>query len=115
MRRVDYKIVKESFEDMVEAGRLHPSLEIIFRDKNGTHKHKIGAGYSDEIYAFREAGETFILSQNARLGYVSLEIFKGDEQTGDIFIDSHQVKETIGRDELSPYTIIRRLMPHIAQ
>jgi len=111
MRRVDYKIVRESFEDMIEAGRLHPSLEIIFRDKTGNHKHKIGAGNSDEVYAFREAGETFVLSQSRKFGYISLEIFKGDEQTGDIFIDSHQVEETVGRDDLAPYTIIRRLMP----
>ena len=115
MRRVDYRIVRESFEDMIEAGRWHPSLEIIFRDKTGTHRHKIGAGYSDEVYAFREAGETFVFARNAQLGYVSLEVFRGDEQTGDIFIDSHQIKETIGNDELSPCTIIRRLMPHIAQ
>lgn len=113
MRRVDYRIVNESYEDMVEAGRWHPSLEIIFRDKNGTHKHKIGAGHNDEVYAFREAGETFVLSQNTGLGYVSLDVFKGDEQTGDIFIDSHQVKETLGRDDLTPPTIIRRLMPHM--
>lgn len=115
MRRVNCKIVRESFEDMIEVGRLHPSLEVIFRDKKGSHKHKIGAGYSDEVYAFRENGETFILSQNERLGYIGLEVFKGDEQTGDIFIDSHQVEETIVRDDLSPYTIIRRLMPHMAQ
>ena len=115
MRRVDYRIVKESYGGMIEAGRWHPSLEIIFRDKTGTHKHKIGAGHNDEIYAFREAGETFVFSQNERLGYISLAVFKGDEQTGDIFIDNHQVEEIVGRDDLSPYTIIRRLMPHIAQ
>lgn len=113
MRRVDYRIVRESYEDMIEAGRWHPSLEIIFRDKTGTHKHKIGAGHNDEVYAFREAGETFVLSQNTGLGYVSLEVFKGDEQTGDIFIDSHQVKDTLERDDLTPPTIIRRLMPHM--
>jgi len=115
MRRVDYRIVKESYEDMIKAGRWHPSLEIIFRDKNGTHKHKIGAGHNDEVYAFREAGETFILSQNTGLGYISLEVFKGEEQTGDIFIDSYHVKETVGRDDLSPYTIIRRLIPQLTQ
>ena len=115
MRRVNFKLEKESHEDMIEAGRWHPSLEIIFRDKCGTHKHKIGAGHNDEVYAFREAGETFVLSQNTGLGYVSLEVFKGDDQTGDIFIDSHQVKETLGRDDLSPPTIIKRLMPHMAQ
>mgnify|MGYP006995682595 CR=1 FL=1 len=115
MRRVDYKIVRESFEDMIEAGRLHPSLEIIFRDKTGNHKHKIGAGYSDEVYAFRETEETFVLSQSRKLGYISFEVFKGEEKTGDIFIDSHQVEETFGREDLSPPTIIRRLMPYLGQ
>jgi len=110
---VNYKIVKETFEDMIDAGRMHPSLEIIFRDKNGTHKHKIGAGHSDEISVYREAEETFVLSQHFGLGYVSLEVFKSEEQTGDIFIDSHQVEESIGRDGLAPHTIIRRLMPYM--
>jgi hypothetical protein len=113
MRKVNFNLEKETFEDMIEAGRMHPSLEIIFRDKTGTHRQKIGAGHSDEIYAYRESGETFILSQHEGLGYVSLEVFNGDEQTGDIFIDSHQVKDTLGRDDLAPYTIIRRLMPYM--
>ena len=113
MRRVKFRLTKESFEDMIEAGRLHPSLEIIFRDKVGNHRHKIGAGHSDQIYAFREYGETFILSQNENLGYISLEIFKGHEQTGDIFIDSHQVEDTIGKSDLAPCTIIRRLLPYM--
>ena len=49
------------------------------------------------------------------MGYISLEIFKGDEQTGDIFIDSHQVEETVGKRglDLAPHTIIRRLMPYM--
>jgi hypothetical protein len=115
MRKVNFMLENESFEDMIEAGRMHPSLEIIFRDKTGNHKHKIGAGHSDDIYAYREAGETFILSQHFCLGYISLEIFKGDEQTGDIFIDSHQVEETVGKRGLglAPHTIIRRLMPYM--
>jgi hypothetical protein len=113
MRKVNYRIVRESFEDMIDAGRFHPSLEIIFRDKTGNHKHKIGAGHSDDIYVYREAGETFVLSQHFGLGYISMEVFQGDEQTGDIFIDSHQVEETVGRDDLAPCTIIRRLMPYL--
>jgi len=113
MRKINFRLENESFEDMIEARRWQPSLEVIFRDKTGTHKHKIGAGHSDEVYAFQEAGETFILSQHFGLGYVSLEVFKGDEQSGDIFIDSHQVEETVGRDDLEAYTIIRRLMPYL--
>ena len=114
MRKVNFRLEKESWEDMHEAGRMNPSLEVTFRDKTGNHKHKIGAGYSDDIYAYREAGETFILSQHFGLGYISLEIFKGDEQTGDVFIDSHQVDDAIGKKglDLAPYTIIRRLMPY---
>jgi len=116
MRRVSYKLKKESWDDMIEAGRLNPSLEIIFRDKKGSHKHKIGSGYSDDIYAYREAEETFILSLNEGLGYISLECFKGDEQTGDIFIESHEVENAVGKCglDLAPHTIIRRLMFGVA-
>ena len=60
MKRVSCSITKESYEDMTKAGRFNPCLEATFRDKSGSHTHKISAGYSDEVYAFRENGETFI-------------------------------------------------------
>ena len=109
----NYKICKESFDDMREAGRFNPSLEITFRDKKGSHIHKLGAGYSDDIHVYRQYDETYVLAQNTRLGYLGLEVFNGPDQTGDIFLEQHQVEETIGRDDLEPFTIIRRLMPYL--
>jgi len=113
MRKVRFNLKKECFEEMIEAGRLNPSLEIIFRDKTGSHTHKIGAGYSDDIFVYRESEDTFVLSRSENLGYASLEVFTGNEKTGDIFIDSHQVEDTIGNSDRAPYTIIRRLMPYM--
>ena len=114
MRRVTkYKISKESFEDMCKARRFNPCLEITFRDKTGCNTHKISAGYRDEIDVYREHDETFVLSQNTGLGYVGLEVFTGCEKTGNIFLESYNVAETLGRDELAPFTIIRRLMEYI--
>jgi len=108
-----YAVRKESFEDMIEAKRFNPCLEIIFRDKTGRHTHKISAGYSDDVSVYRENSETFVLSQNHSLGYVGLEAFMGSEKIGDIFLEEHQVKETIGRDDLAPFTIIRSLMDYL--
>jgi len=64
MRKVNYRLEKESWEDMHEAGRMNPSLEVIFRDKTGNHRQKIGAGHSDDIFAYREAGGDFSSSHS---------------------------------------------------
>ncbi|MBN2059918.1 MAG: hypothetical protein JW882_05815 [Deltaproteobacteria bacterium] len=114
MRKVsNYRIGKESLDDMLNAKRFNPSLEITFRDQTGSHTHKISAGYGDEIHVYREDRETFVLSQNRRLGYIGLEVLKGDEKVGEIFLQDHQVKEILGKDDLAPFTIIRRLGEYI--
>ena len=113
MRKVDFAIRKESFDDMRKAGRFNPSLEITFRDKHGTHTHKLGAGYCDDITVYRESSQTYVLTQNSRLGYVALDTFEGPDRTSELFIEPHQIPETIGRDDLAPFTIIRRLLPYI--
>ena len=114
MTRVkNYSISKESTDEMIAAGRFNPSLEITFRDRHGTQRHKLSAGYGDGIHVYREAGQTFVLSVNNRLGYVGLETFEGSQPAGDIFLQEGQVIETLGRTDLAPFTIIRRLMEFI--
>ena len=114
MRKVKkYTISKESFEDMCKAKRFNPCLEITFRDKNGIHHHKLSAGYDDDIYVYREHQETFILTQNPCLGYAGLEVFEGGTKSADIFLEAHQVIEVLGRDDLAPFTMIRRLCNYL--
>ena len=114
MRRVDYKLQRESFEDTMAAGRFHEALEIVFRDKSGKHIHKIDAGRRDEIDVYRDGKETFVLTRHFGLGYVGLEVFDGDEKVGDMFIQNdYEVKEIVGSLDLAPYTIIRRMAQYI--
>ena len=114
MQRIhNYEILKESFDDMIKANRFTPSLEILFRDKNGKHICKISAGYDDVIHVYREDADTYILSLNPGLGYVGLEVLDGSEKTGRIFLQGDQVKEILGRDDLAPFTIIKRLKDYI--
>ena len=114
MTRVkNYRITKESKDEMIAAGRFNPSLEIIFRDRHDTHRHKLSAGYADDIHVYREAGLTCVLSINNSLGYIGMETFEGSQPVGDIFLQGDQVVETLGRSDLSPFTIIRRLMDFI--
>jgi hypothetical protein len=114
MRKVRrYTISKESFEDMCKAKKFNPGLQITFRDKNGIHHHILSAGYSDDICVYRENQQTFILTQNPRLGYVGLEVFEGDDKSEDIFLEAHQVIEVLGRDDLAPLTVIRRLCDYL--
>jgi hypothetical protein len=110
----NYKIRKESFEDQRKAGRWNPSLEITFRDRTGTHTHKLSAGYQDDIYVYRQASETFVLTKNEYLGYIGLEVFNGAVKVFDIFIEDFNVPDTIGSFDLAPFTIIRRLEPYMA-
>lgn len=114
MRRVhNYRIRKESFEDMCKAKRYNPCLEITFRDKTGIHAHKLDAGYSDNLDIYREGRVTYVLSRNSGLGYIGLQVFEGAEIAGDMFLESEQVEGILGRDDLAPFTIIRRLVDHI--
>ena len=116
MRKVtNYSIEKESLEDMRKAKRFNPCLEMMFRDKSGTHTHKLSAGYADDIYVYREHGITFVLTNNPCLGYVGLEVFNGNERVGDLFLEYHQVIEVLGRCDLAPFTMIRRLKEYIYQ
>lgn len=114
MRRIhNYTVLKESFDDMIKANRFNPSLEILFMDKNGEHVCKISAGYDDVIHVYQEGADTFILSLNPGLGYVGLEVLEGSEKIGNTFLQGDQVKEILGRDDLSPLTIIKRLKNYI--
>lgn len=114
MRRIhNYSIGKESTEDMIMAKRFNPCLEITFRDPTGQHTHKLSAGYDDDLDVYREGSETYVLITNHRLGYVGLEVFEVPDKTGEIFLEEHQVKETLGREDLAPFNAIKRLREHI--
>ena len=98
---------------MIAAGRFNPSLEIIFRDRHGIHRHKLSAGYADDIHVYRESSLTCVLSINNSLDYVGLEAFEGGQAVGDVFFQGEQVVEALGKNDLAPFTIIRRLMEFI--
>ena len=114
MRRIrNYSISKESTEDMIRAKRFNSCLEITFRDRSGQHTHKLSAGYDDDLDVYREGSETYILTTNPRLGYIGLEVFEGPDRTGEIFVEEHQLIETLGLQDLAPFNAIKRLRKHI--
>jgi hypothetical protein len=77
MRRINnYRIFKETTEEMIAEGRYNRSLMITFVDRSGRHTHRLTSGYSDEIHVYRNGERTCVLSVNERLGYVGLEVFK---------------------------------------
>ncbi len=114
MRKIhNHRISKEDFQEMLHAGRYNPCLVITFKDKSGQHRHKLSAGYQDDIDVYREDSKTFVLSSNFRLDYVGLEVFEGPEKQGSIFLQGDQVKETLGAGKLSPSNAIKRMVEHI--
>jgi len=114
MRRViNFRINKESTEDMIKAGRFNPCLEITFRDRSGKHKHKLSAGYGDDLIVYREGDEIFIFYNNEMLGYVGLEVIHGDEKLGEIFMEEDELKDVLGSENLVPFNVIKYLREHI--
>ena len=114
MRRIhNHRISKEDFWEMLSAKRHNPCLVITFKDKSGSHTHKLSAGYQDDIDVYREGSETFVLSRNPRLDYVGLEVFEGAEKQGSIFLQGDQVKEVLGTEIISPFNAIKRMLEHI--
>ena len=114
MRKIyNYRTKQESFWEMLHAKRFNPCLEITFRDKSGKHTHKLSAGAFDILDVYREGNETYILSTHHKLGYVGLEAFDGPDKIGSIFLEAHQVKEILGRDDLAPFNAIKLLREHI--
>ena len=114
MKRVkNFSITKESFEEMNNSGRFNPCLKITFRDRLGQHTHYLFSGYEDNICMYREAGLTYVLSTNERIGYVGLQVFDGENPAGDVFFQGDHVIEILGKKPLAPFTIIRRLMEYI--
>ena len=110
MRRIStFTIDKESFDDMIKAGRFNQCLEITFRDRTGKYTHKLSAGGSDVLDVYREGLETYVLSSHCGLGYMGLEIFEGSERIGQMFVEALEVKKTLGGKNLAPFTIIKKL------
>ena len=82
----NYAIQNKSFENMCAAGRWNPFSKITFRDRTGSHTHKIGIGSSSKIDVYRESHETYLLSRHHRLDTVSLDVFAGSNKVGDPFL-----------------------------
>jgi hypothetical protein len=40
-------------------------------------------------------------------------VFNGDEQTGDLFMEYHQLIEVFGRCDMPPFTLIQCLRKHL--
>jgi len=101
---------------MANARHFSPCLLVKFRDRKGIHRHKINAGHGDEVYAFRENGQTYIYIQNTQLEYVWLEMFAGKDKIGDVFFRGGQVAEVLGRDKWeddTPPKIVKKLVEYI--
>ena len=94
-------------------GKNLSGISQYLRDRAGIHTHSLSAGYDDDLFVYREAGETYVLSLNTMLGYAGLQCFDGSTEVGSIFLQEGQVEETIGSLEYAPWTIIHRLREYI--
>jgi hypothetical protein len=104
-----YQLSKEPIEVMIASGRLNPCRTIKFKDKTGEHNHNLLAGTDDIVHVYHEDGQIFVLSQHPSFPYVGLQIFEGDQEIGDVFLQDGQIKEAIGREDLAPFNTIKRM------
>ena len=109
----NYSISKESTDDMIEAGRFNPSLEITFQDSTGRHTHKSSAGYGDEIGVYQENDETYVINQSPGLCYVGLQVFTGPDIIGEAFVADHEMAAVFGESDPEEHTLIERLREYI--
>lgn len=103
---------EEDYESQRAAGRYNPALVLKFRDKEGVHEGIIASGHSDDIYVHREGDQTYVQSINHRLGYVGLQVWRGDKFDDVIFIQNEsEVEDILGKGGLdkSPIWITKVL------
>ena len=101
MRSVPFAVAHETWEEAGAAGRYNRGLVALFRDRTGNHRVPIGAGESDNVEVYRDHGLTYVVSRNHGLGYVGLEVFEGDAQVGETFLQvDYEIAELLGRDGL---------------
>ncbi len=88
MNRLGFWTERETLDEQREAGRYNPALVLRYWLAGSEYRHAIGAGTSDALDVFTEAGRVYVVSTNAGLSYVGLEAFEAGEPVGDTFCDS---------------------------
>ena len=88
MRRVKkYTLEREPFR--------RPLL--IYRDRTGKHSVEVNAGKLEKIEVFREGENTYVLSWNQAAGYVGVQVFRGQEELGEVVQNKRGLESLIGR------------------
>jgi hypothetical protein len=110
MRRVAFKLCRESYESQSKAGRYNPARVV----KVDSERFLIGAGTNDDVDVFKEGGPYLVLVVNRGLGYCGLEVFSpGDcEPSGEVFLQAdYEIEDVLGKRGLglADATIARRL------
>ncbi len=108
MRRLkNYNLEREPFEKPL----------LTYRDKGGIHAVELMAGRLDEIEVFRESGKVYVLCWNEKHRYAGIEMFRGQERIGDVFLESGDVETALGRKglELTSISMVKRLAKHLTR
>jgi len=82
------------------------------------HWYWLDSGTSDDVNLFHEGKTLYALTTNSRLGYVGVQAFEDGKQIGDVFVQvDHEIESMLGPKglDLSPVTILKRLIPYAVQ
>lgn len=103
-------IERETEEEQQAGHRYNPGLVLVHNNL----RIPIGAGTSDRVRVFEEAGMLYVLSTNTGLGYIGLDAFDantGEEQGGLFLQNDWDVEEIVGKgwEDLSDEELVERL------
>lgn len=134
MRSFDYKIATESWARADDARRVNRGSLLVTHHKGKRCVAPLGCGDSDNVYAYKEGNEVFVVSINHSMDYLGLEVFSLENmekskydpsqktfemnsvEGGDMFFqDISHLREILGPRmlDLHPRNIAKRLSEYV--
>lgn len=133
MRSFDYRIATESWARADAAKRCNRGSLLVTYHQGKRCVAPLGCGDSDDVYAYKEGNEIYVISINRPLDYLGMEVFSLEnmekskfdpsqktfemnavEQGNLFFQDTSHLHEILGPQtlDLHPRNIAKRLSDH---
>ena len=116
MRRIEFRVRNESWEEQSAARRLHPAMQAVWQAFRKEHSMTLESGRDDAIYGFTEGNDAIFISYNYNLDYCGIQVYDMAAQREEsFFLQGHeQLCDVLGPRtlDLAPATIARRMYRH---
>ncbi len=85
---------------------------LTYRDKRGMHSVEVNTGKMHELRVYREGEKTYVLTFNSLYGCAGLQVFHGNEELGEVFLQNRKGLESVlGKKalEVTLLSMVRRM------